>query len=253
MKKSRSIDIIDKIVDGCSGNTETYYRYLIRTAWRVEADFDFLKKELPSIKSVLDIGGIPPLLTGLLKESKVERVMVFDPNAQVFKGYFDSVGISYINGDVFSSMDSVSSQFQLVCFCEVIEHLTGNILTILEEIKELVLPKEGYLYITTPNLRSISGALAIFLYGSGLASKPKETVQDQYSRSSAKYGYFGHVREYTSREIISLMESLGFVYIRSEFQTLPFENSPLQRIICLLETPFPSMRRSGKYLFRRKE
>ena len=141
-------------------------------------------------------------------------------------------------------------QYDLVCFNEVVEHLAGNLLTALERVSKLV-SQNGHLLVTTPNLRSLSGLVSLLVYSSGLASKPKESVKMQFDRKSSDYGYYGHVREYTSREVIELVESMGFVLVKKRFQPNYLKNSRLMRIVGAVEYLTPRYRLFGKYLFRK--
>jgi len=245
-------EVIEDILAGCEDNVDGHRRYLTRTCWRVEGDFAFLRKAVPHPGSVLDIGAAPPLLAGLLAHGGLDRLAVIDPKVGVFAPFFEKHGIQFFEGDVLSADRVVlPAQYELVCFCEVLEHLAGDILSTLETIAQWVAPG-GYLYVTTPNLRSISGAVAVFVRGSGLASKSREPVRNQYTRARGAYGYFGHVREYTPKEVRDLIEGLGFHHVESRFQVHPRAETPGAKVIQILETAFPRLRLFGKYLFQKK-
>ena len=249
--KKQTQEVIDDILNGCTENLEQNRWYLTRTCWRVEGDFEFLCQAVPTPESVLDVGAVPPLLAGLMVSAGSGRVSVVDPKVEVFAPFFERKGVQFYAGDLLSGERIVlPNQYDLVCLCEVIEHLTGDILSTLERVSEWVDPG-GYFYVTTPNLRSISGAVALFLRGSGLASKSQESVRKQYERASGGYGYFGHVREYTPKEVIDLVESLGFRHVASRFQVHPRAETTGARVVQILERAFPSFRLFGKYLFRK--
>ena len=249
---TNTAEIIEEILQGCSDHHELYRRVMFRTAWRVQGDFSFIKAQIPHVKSVLDVGAIPPLLAGLLVQSGIQYVTVIDSNAEVFKSYFESVGITHIQGEILSAdLEPLHRHFDLVCLCEVVEHLAGDVLLSVERVANCVTPG-GYFYITTPNLKSISGALAIFICGSGLASKPHETVRAQYERAASQGGYYGHVREYTEKEIIDLVESMGFIHVKSSFQVRPRAQTRLEKCARFLEHLFPRLRLFGQYLFKKQ-
>ena len=132
----------------------------------------------------------------------------------------------------------------------MLEHIPGDILQTLTQISDCVAPG-GYLYITTPNLRSISGAVGLFINGSGLASKRKEPIRNQFARAQGGYGYFGHIREYTEKEVRNLVEGIGFEHIASKFQVHPRAETLGARTIQVLEYAIPPLRLFGKYLFRK--
>lgn len=252
MKNTQTI--IKNILKGCSGNQELYENYMNQNLWRIEADFQFLKNEIPNIKSLLDIGAIPPLLTSLFAiNSNIKEITIIDRHVDLFQDYFHQAGINYRHGDIISGyIEPVETCFDLVCLCEVIEHLTGNILLTMQKIANYVAP-DGYLYITTPNIRSLTGALAIFgSHQSGLASKHTESLYQQYEDTYIN-GYYGHVREYTAKEVIDLIENFGFSHIKSCFQTRPISKvtGKYNKIITALENVFVNYRLMGKHLFKK--
>lgn len=87
--------------------------------------------------------------------------------------------------------------FDLVLFCEIIEHLTVNPVHSLVQINR-ILKKGGYLVITTPNVLRYENILKLLLGAN---------VHDHYSG----YGAYGrHNREYTPKELRQLVEGMGF-------------------------------------------
>jgi len=139
----------------------------------------------------------------------------------------------------------------LVCMCEVLEHLPGDVLRTLSHVAKWVEPG-GYLYVTTPNLRSVSGAVAVFFRGSGLASKSSEPIRKQFMRARGGDGYFGHIREYTEKEVKDLLDYVGMEHVASSFQVHPRAETATARVIQTLERLLPSLRLYGKYLFQKK-
>lgn len=247
-----SADVIEDILAGCTENSDRYRRYLTRTCWRVEGDVAFLRRAVPNPESVLDVGAVPPMLVGALADIGYHNLTVIDPKVEVFAPYFKRRDIHFVQGKLLS-VDEIRlpQKYDLVCLCEVLEHLTGDIVSSLETVSRWVAP-EGYFYLTTPNLRSITGAVAIFARGSGLASKSLEPIRKQYSRADTPDGYFGHIREYTEKEVKNLVEGLGFRHVESSFQVHPRAERFSTRVIRALETAFPSLRLFGKYLFQKK-
>lgn len=243
---------IDDILDGCETEYEQYHRYLTRTCWRVEADFAFLKKTVPNPANVLDVGAIPPMLIGLMAHDGMKHLSVMDPHANRFEAFFKRHGIAYVEGDLLAgNTPEQPTPFELVCLCEVLEHLPGDIVYTLEQVSNWVKPG-GYLYLTTPNLRSVSGAVGLFWRGSGLASKSREPIRKQFARAKGGYGYFGHIREYTEKEVRNLVEGMGYDHVATSFQVHPRAETFDARVIQILETMLPPFRLFGKYLFRKK-
>jgi len=92
-------------------------------------------------------------------------------------------------------------KFQIIFFCEVLEHLKLAPNEILRDFKRLLAPG-GTIYLTTPNGMSAGVFLAYF--------EAKSPVV-QYSRSNraAHLDNFVHVREHTMRELVSEFENAG--------------------------------------------
>ena len=87
--------------------------------------------------------------------------------------------------------------FDVVLFCEVLEHLTSDPMAALMEIRRVLRPG-GKLILTTPNAAS---ARNVFNLVKG------KTVYDRYSG----YGPYGrHNREFTRQEVYYLLKGVGF-------------------------------------------
>ena len=242
---------IEELLEGCDDNRELYRGYLKFSSQRIEHDAINLARSIPSDTSVLDIGAVPPLLASLLRDKGFSKITVMDPNPQLFKRFFVDRGIDYVEADMFQAeWPGLESKYGLVCLSEVIEHLGGNMVSALARAIDLVEPG-GYFYLTTPNLRSISGLIALLWYGSGLASKPRDGVRAQYERAGSEYGYYGHLREFTGREVVDLVESFGLQHTASFYQARYYGKRRMERLAMALERVVPSYRLFGKYLFRK--
>lgn len=225
-----------------------------RTFWRPYSDFVFLKPYLNQINTVLDIGAVPPTLAVLLSIYGVQKLHILDPKADDFKEYAAHSGVSLITTDIFDySPEKIGLKVDLVCFCEVLEHLTGDIRAVVSKLYRSVRPK-GLLYVTTPNLQSVTGFYSL-MRGSGLASKYNEGILKQFERAQSVDGFFGHIREYTSLEVESIFLSYGFSLEKESFVTRPMRKSKSvsESLVILLEKLFPKHRLFAKYLFRRCE
>jgi SAM-dependent methyltransferase len=88
-------------------------------------------------------------------------------------------------------------EFDVVLFCEIIEHLLLDPVTVLLEIKRVLKPN-GYLILTTPNVSRLEN-VARMISGTN--------IYDPYSG----YGAYGrHNREYNKHELYLLLDYLGF-------------------------------------------
>jgi SAM-dependent methyltransferase len=90
-----------------------------------------------------------------------------------------------------------SDSFDVVLFCEMLEHLLMNPLATLREIHRVLKPG-GALILTTPNVARIDNVMAM-VHGAN--------IYDPYSG----YGPYGrHNREYTRHELHRLLDFAGF-------------------------------------------
>lgn len=244
-------ELLRSIVDGFPNDSKWHFDYMHFNWVRIFEDFQFIRSQISTSSRILDIGAVPPLLAALLKGAGYSDITIADPNASAFQSYFNKNAIKYIDVDVLNrESNPLTGCYDLVCLNEVIEHLSGNLLEVLDRVTSCVAPN-GLLLVTTPNLRSLSGLYALTVCNSGLASKPFETVRKQYERSTAKYGYFGHLREFTPKEVVDLISSFGFVPQGARFQANYLRQSIPHRLLSVLELVTPRYRLFGKYLFRR--
>jgi SAM-dependent methyltransferase len=115
-----------------------------------------------------------------------------------FDGVEESFDFHYQNVNVeFEPLPYTDASFDYLLFCEVLEHLTGDPMRALLELKRVLKP-DGTLILTTPNAVRLENMVA-FIEG--------RNIYDQYSA----YGPYGrHNREYTRTELHKLMKRCGF-------------------------------------------
>lgn len=180
----------------------------------------------------LELGGNPYFTTMLLKE--------FTPHELVLANYFGEqhpkgvlsqnvdylefqpnhqdrakprrIGFEYhhfnIENDTFPFEDA---SFDIILFCEIIEHLLMDPAKVLREIKRVLRPG-GQLILTTPNVGRLEN-VARMLSGAN--------IYDPYSG----YGPYGrHNREYNKHELNMLLTYLGFT-IQEMFSADVHENN----------------------------
>lgn len=129
--------------------------------------------------------------------------------------------------------------FDVLLFCEVLEHMTNDPLKVLLEIKRILKPN-GHLILTTPNVARLEN-VAKAIVG--------ENIYDPYSG----YGPYGrHNREYTRHEVFMLLNHLGFeteISFTSDVHENYFlKNQNLKKIIPLVKHRQNDL---GQYLFFR--
>jgi 2-polyprenyl-3-methyl-5-hydroxy-6-metoxy-1,4-benzoquinol methylase len=248
-------ECISDMLAWCSENANWYESYMLGNKERILSDAKFILRNLEpnKIRTIADIGAVPPLLLMLLSNAGYSGLSVIDPHVEPFVQLFSRMKISAYKADLsrLSNLTAIGRRFDLVIMSEVIEHLMSDLCEVLSSVSGIV-DKNGYLMITTPNLRSISGLYAIFRCNRGLASKPHESIVDQYKRASSQYGYYGHLREFTALEIIEMADSAGFKLISLKRETDYRRSSRAShRLIKALESSFEPLRLNMKFLFQR--
>ncbi|MCT7584807.1 class I SAM-dependent methyltransferase [Aliarcobacter butzleri] len=257
-------EAINIVISRCVENKEWYMRYMNSNYERVFADSEFILENINKDSVILDVGGVPPLLMEYLYVNGYKNLCVADPNPEPFIEYFDYRNIKYYKTNVLDNVsEELLNRFDVVCLNEVVEHIAGNLLKAIENAIKC-LKVGGILIVTTPNIRSIWGIVALLKYESGLATKiipsKHSVVREQYERASSDYGYFGHIREYTPKEVIDLFESFGLKFYKKKFQCDYIHKSSknmssrfLIKLISFLEFLFPNWRLFGKYMFKKEK
>ncbi|MDQ0010611.1 SAM-dependent methyltransferase [Luteibacter jiangsuensis] len=155
---------------------------------------------------LLEIGANPYFTTILLK--KFRRYDVCCTNyfgiegggsRQVCKSAEtgEEFAFEFLNNNVDKEDIPFEGQFDVVLFCEVIEHLVADPIGALRRIKDKLAPG-GALVLTTPNVNRLEN-IAKMMAG-----------QNMYDPISG-YGVYGrHNREYNKHELYLMLDHLGF-------------------------------------------
>jgi SAM-dependent methyltransferase len=129
--------------------------------------------------------------------------------------------------------------FDVVLFCEIIEHLQNDPVGVLREIKRVLKP-DGRLILTTPNVSRLEN-VARLIAGAN--------IYDPYSG----YGPYGrHNREYNRHELSLLLDYCGFD-VETCFSADVHENRSADHVAISVLQPLVSRRAEdlGQYLFFR--
>lgn len=162
---------------------------------------------------LFEIGANPYYLTTLLKEYTKYRVdcsncfvdgeLAFSKGLQVMVGGGREIEMPYINLNIErnwylpKTASSRGGHYDVVCFCEVIEHMVESPVRALLHVNQM-LKSGGILILSTPNVSRLEN-VAKMLAGAN--------IYDPYSG----YGAYGrHNREYNQHEINLLLTLCGF-------------------------------------------
>jgi len=96
--------------------------------------------------------------------------------------------------------------FDFIIFNEIFEHLKIDPIGTLKKIHSLLKPG-GLFILTTPNLYSIH---KIIMFNLGMSFN---NAYFEFKKME-KYGYMGHIREYSTKEMRLLLEEAGFKIIK---------------------------------------
>lgn len=202
----------------------------------------------------LELGANPYFTTLLLKEfTQLELVL-----ANYFGSHIEDSIIQRVNYKDFNTGKNCSvefkslhfniecdefpckeGEFDVVLFCEIIEHLLIDPVGVLQKIKRVLKPS-GVLILTTPNVSRLEN-VSRMIAGAN--------IYDPYSG----YGYYGrHNREYNKHELQLLLNYMGFT-IESMFTADVHQNYANNYCSVAKLQPFLKYRELdlGQYIFVR--
>jgi len=211
-------------------------------ATRLAYDIDILRDFAPSGSTVLEIGSIPLIFTLAVSRSGY-AVTGCDLAPERYSDSIASLGlnVSKCNTEV-EPLPFEDASFDVVIFNEIFEHLRINPIFTLGEVLRVLKPG-ATLMLSSPNLRSLDGVLNFLLWNQAYSCCGD--IYAEYQKLE-KIGHMGHVREYTTTEVIGFLEKVGFritdVIFRGKFYSTP------KRAITRF---FPNLRPFVSYVARR--
>lgn len=159
--------------------------------------------------NLLEIGSNPYFTTILLKKYRQYNLFLTNffgntiDDKQIYtqtmssNEFKEEFQFQFMNSNIEDSDIPYSQQFDVILFCEVIEHLINDPMSALLRIKNS-LKKGGYLILTTPNVNRLEN-VARMIAGAN--------IYDPFSG----HGLYGrHNREYNKHELFTLLNHLGF-------------------------------------------
>lgn len=206
---SDHVDAVRRAIDSIAPppNLEEWYlSYSTTHSRRLAYDLSILDAYVPSATRIVEFGAVPPILTHAMAERSIEVVAVdIDPSR--FSKAFASIRAKAVKCDIETEQVPLPDEHaDAVVFNEIFEHLRLNPIFTMREVRR-VLKNRGWLLLSTPNLRSLEGIRNFILRNRG--SWCSGGIYDEYIKLET-LGHMGHVREYTTREVVDFLNRIGF-------------------------------------------
>jgi SAM-dependent methyltransferase len=208
---------------------------------RLAHDVALIRRFAKKSDKICEVGALPLFLTIALKKEGFD-VTGIDISPERLASTISKAALRVLKCDIeHQAVPFADCTFDVVVFNELFEHLRINPIFTLGEVRR-VTKRTGVMLLSTPNLRSIVG-IRNFLF----RNKSYSCCDDVYDEFDLLNvcGHMGHVREYTTAEVIGFLRKVGF-----EVEELIFRGSfdrALYRAVC---AAIPSMRPFVTYVAR---
>jgi SAM-dependent methyltransferase len=210
-----------------------FRRYCREHQQRLAADLHLIGRHVAPEARVLEYGAIPLVLTAALA-SLDYAVSALDIGPERFARSISNLGLEVIACDVETeAVPFEDATFDVVLFNELFEHLRINPIFTFREVHRVLRPG-GLLLLSTPNLRSLRGLRNLVFRNEGHAAS--SGVYQQYEKLET-LGHMGHVREYTTREVVDFLRRSGF-----NVEKVVFRGGHGRGPVGILEKLVPSLR-----------
>lgn len=186
--------------------SEWHYSYVTNHKLRIALDLDVVKAQVNQGGSILEFGSVPLLFTAALSSSNYS-VTGIDIAPERYKKAIERIGINIIKCDIEKEkLPLDGNSFDAVVFNELFEHLRINPIFTLSEVLRVMKPG-GIMMLSSPNLRSLNGIYNFMIRNRSYSCSGN--IYAEYQKLE-KLGHMGHVREYTTTEVIEFLKNIGF-------------------------------------------
>ncbi len=185
---------------------EWHKSYVSKFKSRIARDLDIVLNNTQVDSTVLEFGSIPLLLTTALSKLNY-NVIGCDIAPERYSSTIEKTGLNVIKCDIEKEILPLGdNSFDAVVFNELFEHLRINPIFTLSEVLRVMKPG-ATLMLSSPNLRSLAG-IKNFIF-KNKAYSCAGNIYAQYEKLE-ELGHMGHVREYTTTEVIEFLHKIGF-------------------------------------------
>lgn len=183
---------------------EGYREYMSRSKFRWAEIVKSIPRSAGPIR-ILDIGTTP--FTLFLKEMYPHYEVSTLDLTDIMEVQCKAYGIQLTKCNLEKGhIPFEDNSFDVVIFCEVMEHLFAPPAEILKEVRRIMRP-QGKLIISVPNIAALYQRIRLLLGISPLPSADKLTA----------IFYRGHVHEYTMGETTALLRACNFNDVRAKY------------------------------------
>jgi SAM-dependent methyltransferase len=183
-----------KEVVGRFGNSRALHSYHLEFGRRLEV-LKLVEERCRQGSTVLDLGAQPFIISCALRKMGYD-VVAFDIDPEPYMRIAEACNVDVIRCDLERDELGVDNA-DCAVFTEVLEHLHYHYVPLVLNKINRALKRGGILILTTPNIASLFRRLRLLL-----------GIQPIYHY---------HVREYTMREVVSLLREAGFEVIKAYY------------------------------------
>ncbi len=213
--------------------SEWHNSYIYHNKTRIAFDYDIIQEHVLPDSTVLEIAAVPLILTAALKRTNL-KVTGIDIAPERYNSSIEQLGITMLKCDIEKDKLPIESNtYDTVVFNEIFEHLRINPIFTMREVLRVLKPN-GLLLMSSPNLRSIRGLKHFLLQNRAFSCLGN--IYAEYEKLE-KLGHMGHVREYTSKEVIDFLENIGF-----EMTMLIYRGRCYSKVAQIAIRLFPTLR-----------